>query len=271
MAAEATMAEAETTFPARVPDRGGCAAVRLPPDGSIAAVARAGTALTLERLGLPDEDVANATLMASELATNALQHGSPRSPDGRLLPAHPAELWIYLRGTGGGGRELAVKVFDRVREWRPPADTGVLAEHGRGLLIIEALTAGRWGHHPTRSRLARPAVPGKATWFALPVSPEPRPPEHHAPPRPDAAYAAQELHALLAERGLTRLIRRNGDGVSVLSVKENLTVWCEPGWFRWRTPDGAQVRLPRGDITEVCERIVQLHESTAPEPDLSRT
>ncbi|GAA2401519.1 hypothetical protein GCM10010191_06000 [Actinomadura vinacea] len=259
------MTEAEPGFPpARTLDRGGCAAMRLPPDESIARVARAGTAATLSGFGpgLPPGTIDDAVLLVSELATNALRHGLPRAPDGDPSPAHPIELWIYAREAGRDRQhsELVVKVFDGTPHWPAPApaapDTmGTLLEHGRGLVVVDALSEGRWGHHLSRSRLSDPAVPGKATWFGLPIPPL------HRTVHTGAAHAAEDLHALLARRGLRRLIRRNERGVSVLSVKENLTVWCEAGSFQWRVPGGGSTRLARSDITEACEQIVQLHET----------
>jgi hypothetical protein len=324
--AEASMTEAESGFrPSLCVDRGGCAAMRLPPDETIAHAARTGTGETLEGfgLGLSADTIDNATLMASELATNALRHGVPRTPEGAPSLVHPVELWIYARhGNHGRDRsELVVKVFDGSRGWRgaapagpdvpahdgpvhngpardapartapagdapahnaptpdasahnalaPPAaahttpapagdgttgPSGALAEHGRGLLIVDALSQGRWGHHLTRSRLSDPAVSGKATWFGLPI------PALRRPAHTGAARAAEDLHALLVRRGIRRLIRRNERGVSVLSVKQNLTVWCEEGSFHWRVPGGGLARMPRADITEACEQIVELYET----------
>ncbi|MFC5753936.1 ATP-binding protein [Actinomadura rugatobispora] len=296
------MTEAESGFrPSLCVDRGGCAAMRLPPDETIAHAARTGTGETLEGFGgLSADTIDSATLMVSELATNALRHGVPRSPDGTPSPARPVELWIYARHGAHGGHdrdrsELVVKVFDGSPEWHgaaaagpdapaqaapapdspasavpaqaDPAHTapapdgddvaglsGELAEHGRGLLIVDALSQGRWGHHLTRSRLVDPAVPGKATWFGLPI-PALCPPVHTG-----AARAAEDLHALLVQRGIRRLIRRNERGLSVLSVERDLTVWCEGGSFHWRVPGGGFARVPRSDLTEACEQIVQLYE-----------
>ena len=315
------MTEAAPGFrPSLRVDRGGCAAMRLPPDETIAHAARAGTGEALEgfALGLSADTIDNATLMASELATNALRHGVPRAPDGSPSLVHPVELWIYARaGVPGVDRsELVVKVFDGSRAWRgtapprpdaapsPPsapsvpaaAQTGAaasgatapaqadapppgdaaggaaepLAEHGRGLLIVDALSQGRWGHHLSRSRLGDPAVSGKATWFGLPIPPVRRPlppggPHGGAaaagPACTAAARAAEDLHALLVGRGIRRLIRRNERGVSVLSVRRDLTVWCAGGAFHWRVPGGGFARMPRTDLTEACEQIVEIYEA----------
>lgn len=123
----------------------------LPADTSIARVARAHVTGLLPAFGLSIGDVDDITLMVSELATNVLQHATSR--DG----APGAELWVYQRDNGHGQDELVVKTFDTLRGWRPPADPGDdILDHGRGLEIIELLTRGRWGHHPTRSRLRTP-------------------------------------------------------------------------------------------------------------------
>jgi hypothetical protein len=54
---------------------------------------------------------------------------------------------------------MVVKVFDPSRVWLPARAAGdPVAEHGRGLSIVHALTSGRWGHHLTRSRLSRPTI-----------------------------------------------------------------------------------------------------------------
>lgn len=232
-------------------ENGGCAALPLPADASIAAVARAHVTGLLPALGLTMRDVDDITLMVSELATNVLQHAM--SPDGG------AELWVYQRDNGHGRDELVVKTFDTLRQWRPPAPSGGdILEHGRGLEIIEILTNGRWGYHPSRSRLRVPAVRGKATWFALPL---PHTVRRRHVWRVDGAHATKDLHALLVQRGIVHLAPRDDLDTTVLSGNGDLTVWCEGATFRWtsRIETGC---LPVADITEMCERVVQLCEST---------
>jgi hypothetical protein len=253
---------------------GGCSALRLPADDTIAHIARVYTAHELQPLGLPDPLTQDIALMVSELATNALRHGTQRSPASQPLPSAHAELWIYRRSNAHNREnqqaqpELVIKVFDTHREKQPQQlrrnDTNALdidgfVEGGRGLDIIHELTGGQWGHHLSRSRLAAPTTLGKAVWIATPLppsSPHTYPPLSHV----DEARAIADLYALLTERGIDRLIRRDERGVSVLSVRRNLTVWCKAGVFCWRTPAGDTVRLPVGDIVEACEQIVQLHE-----------
>ncbi|GAA1897530.1 ATP-binding protein [Actinomadura bangladeshensis] len=248
------MTKAATTcgIPWRL-ENGGCAALPLPPDDTIARVARAHITGLLPVLGLSGQDVDDITLMVSELATNVLQHAMPGDgPSG-------AELWVYQRTSACGRDELVVKAFDTLRAWRPQAPAGPMLEHGRGLEIIELLTQGRWGHHPSRSRLRTPAVRGKATWFALPLPHAGRRRRHVW--RTDERLAAKDLHALLLQRGVHDLEPGDELGVSVMTGPGGLTVWCESATFRWSAPSGESGKLPVADITEVCEELVRLWES----------
>ncbi|WP_131732255.1 ATP-binding protein [Actinomadura formosensis] len=234
-------------------ENGGCAALPLPADESIARVARAHVTELLPALGLSIQDVDDITLMVSELATNVLQHATSREG------ASGAELWVYQRTDGSGRDELVVKAFDTLRGWRPQEDAGrPMLEHGRGLEIIDLLTRGRWGHHPSRSRLRTPAVRGKATWIALPLPRSARRRRHAW--RRDEPHATKDLHALLVQRGVEHLSPRDELGVRVLSGNGDLTVWCEAATFRWHARTGETGRLPIADITEVCEELVRLHE-----------
>ncbi|WP_141579307.1 hypothetical protein [Actinomadura sp. WMMA1423] len=238
-------------IPWRLED-GGCAALPLPADDSIAHVARSHVTALLPALGLSVRDVDDIKLMVSELAANALQHGTPG--DG---PAG-AELWVYQRCDGRGRDELVVKAFDTVRAWRPCGPGPQRPGQGAGLKVVELLTKGRWGHHPSRSRLRTPAVRGKATWFALPL---PHTVRRRRAWRVEGPYAAKDLHTLLVQRGLDRFEPEDGADGTTLTDGRGLTVWCEAAAFRWRTRSGATGTLPIIDITETCERIVELCES----------
>ncbi|WP_433465979.1 ATP-binding protein [Spirillospora sp. CA-128828] len=234
-------------------ENGGCAALPLPADDSIARVARAHVKGLLPALGLSIQDSDDITLMVSELATNVLQHATPREG------GPSAELWVYQRTDGHGRDELVVKAFDTLRTWRHrPDETGPMLEHGRGLEIIELLTKGRWGHHASRSRLAAPAVPGKATWFALPL---PHTVRRRHVWRVDGPHATKDLHALLVQRGVIHLTPKDEFGMTVLSGRGDVTVWCEAATFRWCVRSAEAGRLPISDITEACEQLVQLCES----------
>ena len=111
--------------------------------------------------------------MASELAANTLHaqgnvefSGSSQRP----VSGFP-EFWLYLRGTGARC-ELVCTVFDSQPGWK----TGSLPDvkirskegvNGRGLQVVDGLSAGEWGAHLTRGRLGSWKVSGKAVWFAL--------------------------------------------------------------------------------------------------------
>jgi hypothetical protein len=129
----------------------------LPDDATCARRARMLITATLTPLVVCTETVRDIALMASELATNALQHA----------PGYqPYELWLAL----ADDREAICAIFDTLRV---PALTGApdLADcdFGRGLAIVAELSDGRWGMYPTWSR-QHPEMAGKAVWFACPVT-----------------------------------------------------------------------------------------------------
>ncbi|WP_338057944.1 ATP-binding protein [Streptomyces abyssalis] len=105
------------------------------------------------------------TLIAGELAANAVRHGHVPGRDFRLaLTAAPDVLRIEVTDTRG--------------ELRPACRvTGPDAESGRGLLLVSQL-AERWA-----VTTAGPTHPGKTVWAEVPTAP--------APPRarPDQAAA----------------------------------------------------------------------------------
>ncbi|MFD5573553.1 ATP-binding protein [Streptomyces cadmiisoli] len=130
--------------------------IALPHSAAAVPVARAlvRTALT-ELEHTADSDTAE--LLTAELVANAVEHTAGDSP---------IELVVELLPTG-----CKVEVHDR-----DPAPPGNLTrpsvgepdpwqEHGRGLLLIRALSAS-CGHRPTES--------GKAVWFRLPTVPAQR-------------------------------------------------------------------------------------------------
>jgi len=215
-------------------------------------------------LRLPAELESDGLLMASELAANTLHARANVELEGagaRPIAAAP-ELWIYLRRAGVGGWELAVKVFDSLSGWKDglvpvPGATGADAESGRGLQVVAELSAGRWGHHLTRSRFGGWKVPGKAVWFALPVPdslvPEPLRRTRIAPGR--AAWALEEM---LAARGLEEGLLRAQEpsaGMAVLSVRSGLTVWCQDNLIWWWTQDRLRRERVPTDLVEVAEQV----------------
>ena len=214
----------------------------------------------------------------------------PRTPQ--------AELWLYLRGVGAA-RELVCKVFDGYRGWRdgaPPASgpsasgpVGPSAEAvtGRGLQIVHELSGGQWGHHPTRARLDRWGLRGKAVWFAMPA-----PLAHarlvdvtglrsytfsadvtaaRASDRLSARQAARELETMLDERGFgSGLVRedRPARDLSILSVRRGLTVWCQEGVVALTTPWGSSQQWNYADLVEAAEQTVRRFEELDLEQDL---
>ena len=126
----------------------------LPPGPACARHARAVLADALTALGVPRATIADATLMVSELATNAYQHARDYGPH---------ELWLSL-----GHAEARCAVFDGFADARLPGYSWTSGDCGRGLSIVRELSEGRWGMLRTLSRLGTP-IPGKAVWFSLPV------------------------------------------------------------------------------------------------------
>ncbi|MFH9727151.1 ATP-binding protein [Streptomyces sp. NPDC017254] len=139
--------------------------IRLPHTTAAVPIARAliRTALTdldPEAVGRPDSDTAE--LLTAELVANAVEHTAGQGP---------IVLVIELFSAPGG---CQIEVHDprpaRPGELDGPApgtEVDPWQEHGRGLLLIRALSSD-CGHRPT----AR----GKAVWFTLPGIPAQRRP-----------------------------------------------------------------------------------------------
>ncbi len=122
-----TTESAETIFPA-VPESVGAA--------------RRFTRAALGRHAIDAEIIDTAMLLVSELATNAILHGTST---------------IRLRV--GVGEDIRVEVLDGSDEEPVIGVPGPDCESGRGLAIVTSL-AGSWNWSP------RP--PGKVVWFELP-------------------------------------------------------------------------------------------------------
>ena len=230
---------------------GGCAAWQLPFDPRSAALARSYFTAVATALALPRSLIDDGAVAVSELATNAYQHAGGIDS---YEPVIPPELWIYSRSHPQP--QLVVTVFDARRD-RPPQLRPVdpLDGHGRGLGIVCALSADA-GSHPSRSRVGAWTVAGKAVWFALAL-PRPWPAAQHAV---TPTQAAEQLHTLLAARGLDGLIRADQPGVSLVSVRTGLTVWAEPQGFRLRDINGTCTRRPLTDLEDVAELVIHHHE-----------
>lgn len=115
--------------------------------------ARDFTTRTLAAWGL--DDTGDIRLVVSELATNALTHGSDRD-HGFLVRLEPDD----------GGIRLEVHDSRDPRQPLPePAEPDPAAETGRGLVLAAALAA-RWGVTPRQPR-------GKIVWSHFPTAPLP--------------------------------------------------------------------------------------------------
>ena len=196
----------------RMVEVGACSAWPLPGDPTCAGVARRLFKRAAAGLVLEPALVDDGVTMVSELAANTLhvQRDHPAQPRHRATP----ELWFYLRGHGQR-RELVCKVFDSFPGWlrgnvpgrgngRAPAD----ALSGRGLEVVHELSQGRWGHHPTRSRLA---VGGpRQGRLVLRPSPSPSPGRERRPDRDEAAGHAGPVRVDVRGPGHDRTRSRDG-------------------------------------------------------------
>ena len=88
---------------------------------------------TLTAWACTDDDVANAVLICSELATNAVRHGH--------VPGHLFEVRLSLDDT-----HCLIEVSDASRTAPTPAPMSDEAKGGRGLHLIAALTGGSLEH-----------------------------------------------------------------------------------------------------------------------------
>ncbi|HEX3788973.1 MAG TPA: ATP-binding protein [Pseudonocardiaceae bacterium] len=142
---------------------------QLPADTRSARQAREFVTSALDSWSVPEELVQDIVLAASELVSNAVEHGC-------------GEVAMEL---GLGNDRITLRVRDESLDapQRQPSD--VRSVRGRGLAIVEALSVD-WGYLP--------AEDGKWVWaeFALPdsvlsetVLPENAPPDNGGPPATD--------------------------------------------------------------------------------------
>ena len=116
------------------------AEVTLPSGPEGASFARRATARAAELWRLDREMTETALLLVSELATNAIRHGSP-----------PVRLSLRLDAD-----RLRVEVTDSSPALPRLDQPGPDQTGGRGLQIVQELAA-RWGSHVTGAGSARPS------------------------------------------------------------------------------------------------------------------
>jgi anti-sigma regulatory factor (Ser/Thr protein kinase) len=161
------------------------ASIQLDPEPAAAAEARR---LTRDRLALWGMDalIADAVNVASELVANAVNAVPPGTNGLAII--------IALHAAAPG---LRISVWDigpghpHLRQPEPDDTTG------RGLLMIDALTGGKWGSWPT------PESSGKVVWAAIAC---------HGTLPPEPQYTPDRSHrgASGAERDLREQEKGNG-------------------------------------------------------------
>jgi hypothetical protein len=259
---------------------------------------RTASALRLEGEAIDDGETVVSELAANTLHVKCSQHSNGTCSMGRVSgddgmchdasthddsthddsgpPAHP-ELWLYLRGSGEHC-ELVCKVFDSYPGWAnggAPGHGGQRATFdamsGRGLEVVHELSRGRWGHHLTRARLEAGNSRGKAVWFATPAPfarpamlvPWGQPTGYEGTPPMPAHEAIARLESEFAARGfggtMVRVDEPDAD-TAVLSVCGELTVWCRTGCAWLRAPGLDGQAWGYGDLVEVAEQVVEVHE-----------
>ena len=267
LAADAPHVMAAVPAPAATVSAGGCAASPLPLDATCSGAARRLFRAAAAGIGLSAELIYDGSTMASELAANSMhaQTGIQFDMRGCAVAGAP-EIWLYLRRVGGE-QELVCKVFDALPRWKddtlpdPAVAVPVDAVSGRGLHVIEGLSQGRWGHHLTRARLGAWKTSGKAVWFALPV-PASNALDRFRGPQPGSVQAAGILERMLSERGIGHIVRADApaSGMSVLSIRRGLTVWCRSRVVSWTGRNGHREWRAFSDLVDAGEQIVCAYE-----------
>lgn len=148
--------------PSAEADAAGFVTFPLPGAAGSPAAARSLTRTTLCGWGL-EELVDDATVVVSELVTNALRYGTPPGTPQRPLP--PAtENEPFLLSLVHYGSSVLCAVFDQGSEVPVVKEPDHLRESGRGLHVLESLSR-KWGW-------TTPDRHGKAVWALLPAADE---------------------------------------------------------------------------------------------------
>jgi anti-sigma regulatory factor (Ser/Thr protein kinase) len=106
---------------------------------------------TLDVAGLPGIDSDAATLLTSELVTNALLHTDSGRPGGSVT--------VVIRGLPEG---ILVEVVDEGSAGTPVVKDDALAGEGQGLYLVQQMAA-QWGYLRDNA--------GTTVWFYLPAPP----------------------------------------------------------------------------------------------------
>jgi anti-sigma regulatory factor (Ser/Thr protein kinase) len=126
------------------------------PDARSVRAARDVTVATLQRWGVAAERRDDIAVVVSELLTNALRHATSR-------PADIESCWPIQLGLVEFGSCVLSAVADPSDKPPLPQDPGELAETGRGLHVIEALSDA-WGY-------TTPSDLGKVVWALFSIEP----------------------------------------------------------------------------------------------------
>lgn len=152
--------------------------------------ARAFIARTLDRLAGVDRDA--ATLLTSELVTNAIQHTNSGAPRGTVTV-------VVIEVPGG----VLVEVVDDGSAGTPEVKADLYAAEGHGLFLVQQLAA-QWGYLRDES--------GTTVWFHLPTADEPArapdrgPPDGHLAATADtAAWTASSTPAQMPARSSSQV------------------------------------------------------------------
>ncbi|MGD0556191.1 MAG: ATP-binding protein [Streptosporangiaceae bacterium] len=133
--------------------------------GTPVSIERARAFVAAELAGCPAQDT--LVTCVSELCTNAIRH--TRSGAGGVFTVEvirPREGVACVAVTDGGGDgEPRVRPVERRFDGllKYPSDVSDLAEGGRGLSLVAALTS-RWGHFPAGQAGGGRTVWAEATW-----------------------------------------------------------------------------------------------------------
>jgi anti-sigma regulatory factor (Ser/Thr protein kinase) len=118
-------------------------------------LARGYVRATLSEWGL-GEFVDDARVIASELVTNAVRASAPVLASG-YMPV----IRVCLVTDGD---VLTIECWDQAPEFPVLSQADGLAESGRGLGIIDAITSGCWGCQPAIGQV------GKCVWAKIPLT-----------------------------------------------------------------------------------------------------